>query len=143
MAEFEKRPELYDYEANTPEKRNRGFKSMLNPTSKMDTLDKILLAGYEAANAADWGQTLQISRNPEQHSEAPLKRGGSAGLIGRHPSRDKVNLLMGGQAAAVPYIANQLPSGWRKALLGSLFVGKALTVNQNTKGINGLPMVRW
>ena len=137
--EPQKDSRLFNYEESSPENRNKGFQSA-SKSSDWDAIDKTLLAGYEATNASDWGQTQQISRNPEQFFEQKFPVG-SANLVGSHPSRDQVNALMGGNALAVPAIADQLSSGWRKALLGALLAAKAVTVNNNQK--IGLDAVRW
>jgi hypothetical protein len=141
--EFKKDPKLFDY-SKTPEKRNQGFSSLVpggdlgeapdTPVQKSKNpwsmTDKALLAAYEATNAADWAQTQQISRTPEKYFETRFPTG-SANVIGTHPSRDKVNLLMGAQALGVPVLADQLPSGWRKVLLGALLAGKIKAVKGN------------
>jgi len=135
---FTKNPDLYDYNSNTPEQRNT--LSSPRPEGQWDNWDKALLALYEAGNAADWSQTKQIQRSKGMY-ELPIMKGGSQEILGQQPTNAGTTALMGGQAIGVPLIADQLPSGWRKALLGAAAVAKGLTVRNNQKA--GLDAVRW
>ncbi len=150
---FEKKPDLFNYDAVAPENRNRGFSSLVpggdldaapavNPApakNPWSPTDKVLLAAYEALNAGDWAQTRQIqNRRDLQEMPAPY---GSSQVIGTKPSTASDTMLMGAQAVGVPLVANQLSSGWRKALLGALLAGKLFTVNNNRK--HGLDVARF
>jgi hypothetical protein len=128
---YERRPELFDY--NQP--RIEEYHS-----PRYSNTDKGLLALYEAINAMDWTQTLQGSRHPEKYNEERFPTG-SANIIGRHPSRDSVNALMGGQSLAVPLIYDKVPENWRKVLLGLLIAAKGSAVKNNQS--IGLDAYRW
>ena len=131
---FEKNPELFDY---TPP--DKGIHPEL---IKWDGSTKHLLLLYEILNGMDWAQTRHIQRDPQHHAEADgMGIGGSAGLIGEHPTRSGVNKLMLTQAIAMPFIADSLPEKWRKVLLGLGVVGKASTVQHNDR--RGLPGVKF
>ena len=55
--------------------------------TKADTARQV---AYTALHIADWGQTVDISRNPDKYYEAGL-----AGLvIGEHPSESQVHTYM-------------------------------------------------
>jgi len=56
----------------------------------------------DALIAVDWAQTLQIADHPDQWYERNP-------LLGRHPSRDRVNLSIGGALVANTVIHRLVP----------------------------------
>lgn len=94
-------------------------------------------AAWQAIHVIDWGQTLNIADNPDYHEKNPL--------IGRHPSRGKVNLYMGASAIIHPIITYLLPEDYK--VLGInihprwLWIGGTITtsglcvINNNAIGL--------
>lgn len=71
--------------------------------TKTDTAREVV---WMALHAVDWGQTLEIARNPRDYSEMNP-------VLGDHPSVGKVNLYMGAWAVAHPLVSYLLPRTWR------------------------------
>lgn len=74
--------------------------------------DKALAATMSTLVIIDWGQTINITRNPSYHEVNPL--------LGPHPSGKDVNLYMGSAIISSLTIAYLLPSNYRKLFMGSV-----------------------
>src|SRR4030042_1202336 len=70
---------------------------------------------FQALNIVDWGQTRYTAKHPERFKENGAGAGGSAWLIGEHPSTTDVDRLMVISAILHPVISYYLPHGWREA----------------------------
>ena len=70
---------------------------------------------YQTLNIVDWGQTRYTAKHPERFKEDGAGTGGSAWLIGQHPSTTDVDRLMVMSAILHPIISYYLPHGWREA----------------------------
>ena len=57
---------------------------------------------WQVIHVVDWGQTLDIAANPDRYHEINP-------IIGRHPSRGRVNLYMGASAILHPVVTWLLP----------------------------------
>ena len=57
---------------------------------------------WQAIHIVDWGQTLDIADNPDRYHEINP-------IIGRHPSRGRVNMYMGASALLHPLVTYMLP----------------------------------
>jgi hypothetical protein len=66
------------------------------------TEDKMLEGTWQTLHAIDWSQTLNISDREDRYHEINP-------LIGEHPSRTKVNTVMGAAALLHPIVVNWLP----------------------------------
>jgi hypothetical protein len=73
---------------------------------------------YTALHLVDWGQTLNIARNPDRfHERNPI--------LGRHPSPGQVNRYMAASLAAHWLIARALKPKARKIFQGVTLVIKS------------------
>ncbi len=70
---------------------------------------------FQTLNVIDWGQTRYTAKHPERFKENGAGAGGSAWLIGEHPSTTDVDRLMVMSAILHPVISYYLPHGWREA----------------------------
>ena len=70
------------------------------------TGDSLREAGWQVLHIVDWGQTLDIARNPGLYHEINP-------VIGRHPSVGRVNLYMGLSAAGHLAVSWALPKEYR------------------------------
>ncbi len=76
--------------------------------AKWSGQDYALEATWVTLHLLDWGTTLDIAARPNEYRE-----GINSFILGKHPSRDKVNLIMG---LAIPLhigIVHILPKSWR------------------------------
>ena len=86
-------------------------------------------AAFIAAGLADWGQTLCIANNPDRFYETNV-------LLGRHPSRDKVNTYFPVAIALHTAVAVALPPKYRRAWqLVWIVVETSMVVNNASIGI--------
>lgn len=76
-----------------------------DPWSKAD---KAREAVYLAMHVLDWGQTLDIAKNPDLHGE-----GNS--ILGEHPSVKRVNRYFVATALLQVGVTHALPARWRPA----------------------------
>lgn len=68
--------------------------------------DVALEVTYAALHVVDWGQTLHIAKNPQDHRELNP-------LFGEHPHPDKVSLLFAGGLVGHALVTHLLPADWR------------------------------
>jgi hypothetical protein len=94
--------------------------------SEWDATDKRLLWAGQALIAADWAQTRQIAKNPDQYSEKNR-------YLGEHPSVGKVNTYFVSALAAHYYTAAYLSGSDRTAMLTGIVAVEAYVVNRNAK----------
>ena len=130
---YEKDPKLFNYSEN--ENRDLGYHS-----PRLSGTDKGLIAAFELLNAADWTQTLEGART-KGNTEAPMSQGGSAEIVGTHPSKQRINLMMGTEALAYPAIVSNLKEPWRSIFQALMIGGKAAAVKNNQS--IGLDAYRW
>ena len=93
-------------------------------SGRWDTTDKILLGTTMATAVLDYGQTMHIARNPQDHFEYNP-------ILGRHPYPAAVrNAFLIGAAIKI-IIAEILPSKYRKTWLGgwTILSGTAVIYN--------------
>jgi hypothetical protein len=64
--------------------------------------DTALEVTWLSLHVIDWGQTLDIARQPDKYEETNI-------ILGRHPSVGNVNLYMGGWVILHPIISYILP----------------------------------
>jgi len=67
--------------------------------------DTALQLTYTVLHVADWNQTLQIV-DSEDHEETNV-------ILGRHPSKDEVNIYFASTLMAHYYVAHILPKPYR------------------------------
>ncbi len=101
-----------------------------SPANALDeiTWDQIgLEAAYLTLHCIDWGQTLNIADNPDRYWEAVNP------ILGKHPSRGRVNLYFA--ATAMAHIAGTilLPSRYRYLWQGVAIGIEACMVRKNQK----------
>ena len=95
-----------------------------------DRTDKILLGTTMATAVLDYGQTMHIARNPQDHYEYNP-------ILGEHPSPARVRgaFLIGAVAKII--IAELLPSRYRKTWLGVWTIGSgAIVISNRQQGIS-------
>ena len=86
-------------------------------------------AAWQAIHVLDWGQTLSIADNPDEYHELNP-------LIGRHPSRGKVNTYMLASALIHPLITYAIPTEYRWYWLGgTLTLSSACVINNKAIGL--------
>lgn len=91
---------------------------------------------FQALNIVDWGQTRYTSKHPERFKENDAGVGGSAWLIGEHPSTTDVDRLMVMSAILHPIISYYLPHGWRETFQGvSIGLKLDATTGNATAGV--------
>lgn len=78
---------------------------------KWDKKDVALEATWQVIHLLDWGTTLDITRKPERYYEINP-------ILGRHPSRDTVNLYMFGGALLHLGVTHILPPKYRPYFQG-------------------------
>ena len=83
-----------------------------DPWTRADTYRETT---FQVLNIIDWGQTRYTAKHPERFKENGAGAGGSAWLIGEHPSTTDVDRLMVMSAILHPVISYYLPHGWREA----------------------------
>ena len=89
------------------------------------TKDQILLQGVSTTlNIIDWGQTLDIADNHDKYYEINP-------IIGKHPSRGRVNTYFTLATLIKIGITHILPSKWRKWWLGANIMISGYLVNHN------------
>lgn len=84
---------------------------LITPSAHADdwsTADSYREAAYLTLHVADWLQTRQIAKNPDQWRETNY-------ILGAHPSTNAVDAYMISVAAIQLAIAYALPSGYRDA----------------------------
>lgn len=78
-----------------------------------DSKDKALAATMSTLLVADWGQTINMSRNPSiYHENNPI--------LGLHPSEQSVHTYMGTALIGALTISHFLPSKYRALFMGSI-----------------------
>lgn len=85
--------------------------------------DKALAATMSTLLIVDWGQTINITRNPAYHEINPI--------IGPHPSETDVHLYMGSALISTLAISHILPSKYRTLFLLSVIAIEIPTVYNN------------
>lgn len=94
--------------------------------TKADTAREV---AWEVLHLVDWGQTLDIARNPQRFYEINP-------TLGRHPSVGKVNLYMGAWAVAHPVVSYILPKKYRLYWQwGTIFVTTGCVINNQIIGV--------
>lgn len=78
---------------------------------------------YVGLHLVDWGQTLDIENHPGLYETNPI--------LGKHPSRGKINAMFFTGLVLQPIIAHALPHKWRKAWIGSGIMLEAGCVGNN------------
>lgn len=91
---------------------------------EFDATDKWLLAASTMALAADWSQTRYIAKHPDKFSEKNP-------ILGKHPSTQRVDVYFAASIAANYFIANALPSAYRKTWLTGVTVFELGFVRHN------------
>ena len=87
-------------------------------------------AVWQVIHVVDWGQTLSIADNPNDYHELNP-------IIGRHPSRGKVNTYMLASALLHPLVTYAIPTEYRWYWLGStLALSTACVVNNKAIGLS-------
>ena len=89
-----------------------------------DPASKYLAGSALAATLADWSQTRYIAKHPDQFYETNR-------VLGKHPTTGKVDAYFAGSIALSYFIADQLPSNYRKIFLGGITVVEISFVNHN------------
>ena len=79
---------------------------------------------WQAIHIVDWGQTLSIADNPDEYKEYNP-------LIGKHPSRGRVNIVMLAGAVVHPLVTYAIPSEYRAYWLGGTIAASGLCVISN------------
>ena len=84
---------------------------------------------WQAIHVVDWGQTLDIADNPNEYQEVNP-------LMGKHPSRGKVNIYMASSALLHPLVTYLIPHKWRWYWIGGTIVTSgACVINNNSIGL--------
>lgn len=76
--------------------------SIVHAETNWTRTDTAREVAWQAINIIDWGQTLDIARNPEDYREYNP-------ILGKHPSVGNVNLYMLSSALIHPIISYILP----------------------------------
>ena len=87
--------------------------------------DKTLAATMSTLLIVDWGQTINISRDPTYCEVNPL--------LGSHPEEKDVHLYMGSALIGTLAISHLLPSKYRSLFMFSIIAIELPTVYNNHK----------
>ena len=94
------------------------------------TRDYTLQATWTVLHIVDWGQTLDIAKNPDRFHEVNP-------ILGKHPSVNKVNMFMALGTVINPLIVHVVPSKWRPYFQGlSIGVKTGCVVNNYYAGMH-------
>ena len=94
-----------------------------------DRTDKVLGVGAATMLMIDWGQTRYIAKHPERYTETNR-------ILGEHPSVGSVNNYFLAVGIGSYFLANALPSEYRKAMLaGAIAVDIYYTKRNRGLGI--------
>ena len=72
-----------------------------------DKADSYREVGWQVIHVVDWGQTLEIARNPNDYHELNP-------IMGRHPSVGNVNVYMGLSSVAHVAISVLIPKEYKE-----------------------------
>lgn len=97
-----------------------------NAADTWDSQEKGLAATMSTLLIIDWGQTINISRDPANHKELNP-------LLGSHPSEKDVHLYMGTALLGVLAISHILPSRYRSLFMLSVIAVELPTIYNNYK----------
>lgn len=90
----------------------------------------VMEAAYLGLLVVDWGQTLDIADDQRYHEDV------NCSLLGKRPSRGRVNAVFAIGMVAHPVIAHVLPHKWRKAWIASgITLEAACGVNNHNLGL--------
>lgn len=104
----------------------------------LSPVEKALQGVFLGLGAADWGQTVNFTQNPALRSRMYEVNP----LLGRNPSRAKVNTLIPLGLAAHTLGVHALPRPWRNILQMAGLGGETWAVVNNARG--GIsPVVPW
>jgi hypothetical protein len=106
----------------------------VSPSSSMafdewSNRDYALQATWTALHIIDWGQTLDIAKDPDKfHENNPF--------IGKYPSVGRVNAIMAISTIVNPLVVHILPSKWRPYFQGlSMAITGTCVVNNYNLGL--------
>lgn len=71
------------------------------------TENTIMEASFLVLNTIDWGQTLDIAKNPDKFIETNL-------ILGKHPTKNEINLYFLTWSILHPIIMYHLPKDYRE-----------------------------
>jgi len=108
---------------------------------KWTKTDVSLQAAYTVLHVLDWGQTLQISREPLYYSSDHSKsytRSDQNLFLGKHPKVDEVHKYFISTLVLHTVISHVLPEEYRTVWQGSTIAIQAYVVGRNfSLGLNG------
>jgi hypothetical protein len=90
------------------------------------TADTAREAVYLGLHVADWGQTLQIAEHPDRYSEANP-------ILGRKPTRGRINRYFAATAIGHAAVSYLLPRPYREAWQYVTIGFEGATVLQNAR----------
>jgi hypothetical protein len=101
----------------------------ISSSAELDKTGLLLEGVWQTLHIADWGQTLDVARNPYDYHEINP-------IMGRHPSVGNVNIYMGMSALVHAGISYALPKKYRTYWQSiSIVVTGALVVHNNSIGL--------
>jgi len=92
--------------------------------AEWSTTDTVMEATYATVHIMDWQQTRLIAKRQGQWKE-------TNGILGGHPSRDRVDAWFAGTLAGHALISYLLPDKWRTAWQALTIGIEATTVVRN------------
>jgi hypothetical protein len=81
-------------------------------------------AAWQFSHGLDWLQTRYIAANPDEYREINP-------ILGKHPSKQKVNIYFAAGAIIHPVISHYLPRKYRDVWQKFTFTASALNVGRN------------
>lgn len=106
MVDWSPPPENRDYNLYDYKERDLGYYSS-SPSQDSKISGALLEAIYQALQAVDASQTHYASRNPNTFYEKNP-------ILGKHPSKDKINAYFGATGLGHAAISYALPDPWDK-----------------------------
>lgn len=85
--------------------------------------DTVRQAAYLSLHYADWRQTIQLAEHPDYHELNPI--------IGKHPSRQRVDNYFAATAVAHTAVSVMLPPRWRSRWQYFTIATQGLVVHHN------------
>ena len=92
-------------------------------SSPWTKLDHTLQAAYTTTLIADWSQTLGIAEKPGGWEANPI--------LGKHPSRAKINVYFTLSVASGYWLADQLTPPWRRVWQVTVILFQVFIVQRN------------
>jgi uncharacterized protein YfiM (DUF2279 family) len=98
--------------------------AMSASAQEFDAVDKALYAAAQGAAIVDWSQTRSFIKQPDKFAEGNP-------LLGRNPSRDKVDAFMVARLGVQHLVFTSVPAAYRKPVMAAVSITSWAAVASN------------